>query len=100
MKPVLYFTHANGIPSASYRNYVAPVQCEFTVESIAMIGMNPQYPFIKDWRCLAAPALPDCQQRRPGVTGVSMGRSLAAIITPVAAYGGPELFSRLVVMST
>lgn len=98
MKPVLYFTHANGIPSASYRKFLDHFQDEYTVKSIPLIGMNPHYPITKDWRYLVDEVIDDIQQQAPGQKVVGVGHSFGGLITLMAAYRRPELFSRLVIM--
>ena len=43
-KPVIHFAHANGMPSAVYAPFFAPLAEFFTIEYIPMLGNTPDYP--------------------------------------------------------
>lgn len=98
MKQVLHFTHANGIPSASYRKFLNYFQDEYQVKAIPLIGMNPAYPITKDWRYLVNEVIQDIQQQSPDQKVIGLGHSFGGLITLMAAYQRPDLFSKLVIM--
>ncbi|ATO20819.1 alpha/beta hydrolase [Acinetobacter sp. LoGeW2-3] len=98
MKPALHFTHANGIPSATYRKFLDCFQDEYTVKSIPLIGMNPQYSITKDWRYLVEEVIADIEQQFSGQPVVGLGHSFGGLVTMMVAYKKPTLFSKLIIM--
>lgn len=98
MKPALHFTHANGIPSATYRKFLNGFQDEYTVKSIPLIGMNPDYPITTDWRYLVDEVIADIEQQFSGQPVIGLGHSFGGLVTMMAAYKKPALFSKLIIM--
>lgn len=98
MKPALHFTHANGIPSATYRKFLNGFQDEYTVKSIPLIGMNPDYPITADWRYLVDEVIADIEQQFSGKSVIGLGHSFGGLVTMMAAYKKSALFSKLIIM--
>ncbi len=68
MKQALHFTHANGIPSATYQKFLHLFQQDYEVKAIPLIGMNPQYPITRDWRYLVDEVIADIEQQFPAAS--------------------------------
>lgn len=100
-KPVIHFSHANGMPSAVYKPFFATLAEFFTIEYIAMLGTDPDYPVDNHWRSLTQQIIDSvertCQQH--GVTKViALGHSLGGMCTIQALYRAPKYFSQAVIM--
>lgn len=100
-KPVIHFAHANGMPSAVYKPFFATLAEFFTIEYIAMLGTDPDYPVDNHWRSLTQQIIDSvertCQQH--GVTKViALGHSLGGMCTIQALYRAPNYFSQAVIM--
>lgn len=96
-KPVIHFSHANGIPSACYRKMLNHLSDDFTIKTLPMIGMSPEFPVEDNWHALADEVAHSIrQQSSEPVIGV--GHSLGAVCTFMAAYKYPELFKGIVLM--
>lgn len=98
MKQALHFTHANGIPSATYRKFLDCFQQDYEVKAIPFIGMNPQYPITRDWPYLVDEVIADIEQQFPQQQVIGLGHSFGGLVTLMAAYRRPELFSKLIIM--
>ncbi|MEQ1070476.1 alpha/beta hydrolase [Acinetobacter lwoffii] len=98
MKQALHFTHANGIPSATYQKFLDCFQQDYEVKAIPFIGMNQQYPITRDWRYLVDEVIADIEQQFPQQQVIGLGHSFGGLVTLMAAYRRPELFSKLVIM--
>lgn len=98
MKPVIHFTHANGIPSASYQKFLQGFEDQYTVKSIPLIGMNPCYPITKDWRYLVDEVIADIELQSPQQQVIGLGHSFGGLLSLMAAYQKPTLFSKLIIL--
>ncbi|WP_347453903.1 alpha/beta hydrolase [Acinetobacter thermotolerans] len=98
MKHTLHFTHANGIPSATYHTFLNCFEDEYNVKSIPLIGMNPRYPITKDWRYLVDEVIADIEQQFPHQQVIGLGHSFGGLVTMMAAYKKPALFTKLIIM--
>ena len=98
MKQALHFTHANGIPAATYQKFLDCFQQDYEVKAIPFIGMNPQYPITRDWRYLVDEVIADIEQQFPQQQVIGLGHSFGGLVTLMAAYRRPELFSKLIIM--
>ncbi len=100
-KPVIHFAHANGMPSAVYAPFFAPLAEFFTIEYIPMLGNTPDYPVDNHWQSLTQQIIDSvkrtCEQH--GVSQlVGVGHSLGAMCTMQALYRAPEIFAQAVLM--
>ncbi|OTG82746.1 alpha/beta hydrolase [Acinetobacter sp. ANC 5054] len=98
MKTAIHFTHANGIPAESYQKFLSGLAVEFDVKAIPMIGMDERYPITKDWRYLVDQVIDDIEQQFPQQKVVGLGHSFGSLVTLMAAYKRPDLFSQLLIM--
>ncbi|MGE8559826.1 MAG: alpha/beta fold hydrolase [Acinetobacter sp.] len=97
-KTAIHFTHANGIPAQSYQKFFTYFKKEFDLKAIPMIGMNPQYPITHDWRYLVDQVIDDIEQQFSARKVIGLGHSFGSLVTLMAAYKRPDLFSQLVIM--
>ena len=97
-KPALHFTHANGIPSASYQKLFHLLSSDFNVKAIPMIGLDPQYPVKYRWEALVEQVISDIEQQFPAQKVIGLGHSFGSLLTLMAAYKKPQLFSQIIIM--
>ncbi|MFT5096374.1 MULTISPECIES: alpha/beta fold hydrolase [Psychrobacter] len=100
-KPVIHFAHANGMPSAVYEAFFAGLSEFFTIEYIAMLGTNPDYPVDDHWRSLTQQIIDSVKStcEKHGVAQVvAVGHSLGAMCTMQALYREPQHFAQAVLM--
>jgi pimeloyl-ACP methyl ester carboxylesterase len=100
-KPVIHFAHANGMPSVVYQPFFANIAEFFTIEYIAILGDNPDYPVDNHWRSLTQQIIDSvartCEQH--GVAQVvALGHSLGGMCTIQALYRAPQYFSQAVLL--
>lgn len=98
IKPALHFTHANGIPSASYQKLFHFLKKDFDVKAIPMIGLDPDYPVEYRWDALVEQVISDIEQQFPQQTVIGLGHSFGSLLTLMAAYKKPQLFSQVIIM--
>ncbi|WP_201615945.1 alpha/beta fold hydrolase [Psychrobacter urativorans] len=100
-KPVIHFAHANGMPSAVYEPFFEGLAEFFTIETIPMLGGNPDYPVDNHWRSLTQQILDSVERicKEHGVAQVvAVGHSLGAMCTIQVLYCNPERFSQAVLL--
>ncbi len=97
-KNAIHFTHANGIPSASYQKFFRSFEEEFDIKAIPVIGMSPEYPVTYTWTHLVDQVIADIEQQFPNQQVIGLGHSFGSLLTLMAAYKRPDLFSQLVIM--
>ncbi|MGL6033665.1 MAG: alpha/beta fold hydrolase, partial [Acinetobacter johnsonii] len=94
-KPALHFTHANGIPSGSYQKFFQFLNKDFDVKAIPMIGLDPHYPVEYRWEALVDQVISDIEQQFPRQQVIGLGHSFGSLLTLMAAYKKPQLFSQV-----
>ncbi|MCG2609823.1 alpha/beta hydrolase [Acinetobacter sp. SM34] len=97
-KNAIHFTHANGIPSATYQKFFNYFKADFNLKAIPMIGLNPQYPVTMSWQYLVEQVIADIEQQFPDQQVIGLGHSFGSLVTLMAAYKRPDLFSQLIIM--
>ena len=97
-KPALHFTHANGIPSGSYQKFFQFLNKDFDVKAIPMIGLDPRYPVEYRWEALVDQVISDIEQQFPRQQVIGLGHSFGSLLTLMAAYKKPQLFSQVIIM--
>lgn len=97
-KHAIHFTHANGIPSAAYQKFFNCFKADFDLKAIPMIGLNPQYPVTMSWQYLVEQVIADIEQQFPDQQVIGLGHSFGSLVTLMAAYKRPDLFSQLIIM--
>ena len=97
-KPIIHFSHANGIPVEAYRKFLNGFKDRYDIKTIDGIGVHPDYPITKDWRYLVQQLIDDVEQQSPSAPVIGMGHSFGSLVTLMAAYKRPDLFSQLIIM--
>jgi pimeloyl-ACP methyl ester carboxylesterase len=97
-KHAIHFTHANGIPSATYQKFFNCFKADFDLKAIPMIGLDPQYPVTMSWQYLVEQVIADIEQQFPDQQVIGLGHSFGSLVTLMAAYKRPDLFSQLIIM--
>ncbi len=97
-KQAMHFTHANGIPSASYQKFFHCLGPEFDLKAIPVIGLDPQYPVTLTWQYLVKQVIADIERQFPARQVIGLGHSFGSLLTLMAAYKRPDLFSQVVIM--
>lgn len=98
MTQPIHFTHANGIPSASYQKFFQAFGAGYNVKAIPLIGMNAEFPVTYRWTHLVDQVIQDIQRQFPNQQVIGLGHSFGSLLTLMCAYKRPELFSQLVMM--
>ncbi|MFC1824368.1 alpha/beta hydrolase, partial [Thermodesulfobacteriota bacterium] len=96
-KAILHFAHANGLPGGTYTKLVSYLQQHYSVIAVDKLGHTPEYPVTDNWPALLDELIEhiECRADEP-VIGV--GHSLGGILTFLAAYHRPELFSQIIIL--
>lgn len=96
-RKVIHFAHANGFPAGTYRKMLRLLEQQYAVVAIEKLGHNPDYPIDENWQGLVR-ELTDHIERRADRPVIGVGHSLGGIVTFIAAYRRPQLFSRVVML--
>lgn len=65
MTQAIHFTHANGIPSASYQKFFQAFEQNYHLKAIPLIGMNPEFPVTYQWTHLVDQVIQDIEKNFP-----------------------------------
>lgn len=98
MKPLIHFAHANGVPSRVYRAFFEALSDEYDVVYLPQIGTDPQYPISNHWTHLVTQVIDSIERQANGRPVIAMGHSLGGLLSFMAAYRRPELFSQLIML--
>lgn len=96
-KRIIHFAHANGFPAVAYSKLLHILEEEYVVIAIDKFGHNPMYPVDENWESLIT-ELSDYIGSNAGEPVIGVGHSLGAILTFMAAYHRPELFSEIIMI--
>lgn len=94
----IHFTHANGIPSASYQKFFSALGTEYSIKAIPVLGMSSKFPVTYTWKHLVNQVIQDIEQQFPQQPVIGLGHSFGSLVTLMAAYQRPDLFTQLVIM--
>ncbi|HLT04534.1 MAG TPA: alpha/beta hydrolase [Pseudomonas sp.] len=92
----LFFAHANGFPSETYRKLFALLEPDFHVHRLERHGHDPRYPVDANWNSLVAELIESLERLDGPVWGV--GHSLGGILHYHAALRRPELYRGVVML--
>lgn len=96
-KQILFFAHANGFPSASYRAMFEPLAAHYRIEAPEKLGHHPDYPVNDNWRNLSSELLSVLDQTTDEPV-IGVGHSLGAVVMFLAAHRRPEGFHAVVML--
>jgi len=96
-KPLLQFSHANGFPASCYQALLQPLQKQFDIHYIEMLGHDTRYPVTDNWAALVDELIASIEN--PGHQPViGLGHSLGAALTFFAAVKRPDLFKAIILL--
>lgn len=98
MKPVLHFAHANGIPSATYQKMLHALSDQYDVVTLPLIGTDPKFPVNNHWSNLVDQLIDSVEKQGRQRSVIALGHSLGALLSFMAAYKRPELFSMVIML--
>lgn len=98
MKPVIHFAHANGVPSKVYQKLFDQLKDEYDVIFVPVIGTDKRYPITHGWTHLVDQIIDSIVRQAKGRKVIGLGHSLGSVLTLMAAYRRPELFSQLIML--
>ncbi len=93
----IHFAHANGFPAGTYRKMLRLLDQQYAVMAIEKLGHDPDYPIDDNWQSLVR-ELTDHIERCAGGPVIGVGHSLGGIVTFMAAYRKPQLFSQVIML--
>lgn len=95
VKPVLVFAHANGVPSGSYKKYLAEFSGQYVLTPIPVLGLG-RWPVGENWSGLVDELEAFIEPLAKPVLG--MGHSMGAVVMFMLATRRPEWFSNVVML--
>lgn len=94
----IFFAHANGFPSGTYRKLFSALAPDYSVTHLEQHGHDPRFPVDDNWQNLVQELLAQLQALREPVWGV--GHSLGGILHYHAALQRPELYRGVVMLDS
>jgi pimeloyl-ACP methyl ester carboxylesterase len=98
MKPLIHFAHANGVPSKVYQKLFDQLKDQYDIIYLAEIGNDKRYPITHGWTHLVDQVIDNIVQQAQGRQVIGVGHSLGSVLTLMAAYRRPELFSQVIML--
>ncbi len=98
MPQPIFFAHANGFPSGTYRKLFAELAPAFHVAHLPQHGHDPRFPVSDNWPALIAELVHHLRQQPEPVWGV--GHSLGGLLHLYAALQHPELYRGVVMLDS
>ena len=97
-KPLIHFAHANGVPSQVYEKLFDQLKDEYDVIYVPLIGSDKRYPVTEHWPHLVQQIIDSIVQQAKGRKVIGLGHSLGSVLTLMASYQRPELFSQIIML--
>lgn len=98
MSRALFFAHANGFPSETYRKLFAALEPDYRVHRLEQHGHDPRFPVDDNWNNLVIELIESLERLEEPVWGV--GHSLGGILHFHAALRRPELYRGVVMLDS
>ncbi|WP_028238849.1 alpha/beta fold hydrolase [Stutzerimonas azotifigens] len=98
MSQTLFFAHANGFPSGTYRKLFEALAPDFRIECLDRHGHDPRFPVEDNWQRLVDELIHHLAGRAEPVIGV--GHSLGGVLHYHAALRRPELYRGVVMLDS
>ena len=98
MKPLIHFAHANGVPSKVYQKLFDDLKSDYDIIYVPEIGTDKRYPITHGWTYLVDQVIDSIVQQSKGRKVIGLGHSLGSVLTLMAAYRRPELFSQVIML--
>lgn len=97
-KPLIHFAHANGVPSQVYQKLFDQLKDDYDVVYVPLIGPDKRYPITEHWPHLVQQIIDSIVRQAQGRTVIGLGHSLGSVLTLMASYQRPELFSQVIML--
>ncbi len=97
-KPIIHFAHANGVPSKVYQKLFDLLADEYEIIYVPLIGPDKRYPISNHWPHLVDQIIDSIVQQARGRAVIGLGHSLGSVLTLMAAYKRPELFTQVIML--
>ncbi len=98
MPQPIFFAHANGFPSGTYRKLFAELAPDYAVIHLPVHGHDPRFPVSDNWPALIAELLHHLEQQAEPVWGV--GHSFGGLLHLYAALQRPQLYRGVVMLDS
>ncbi|MGE8552167.1 MAG: alpha/beta fold hydrolase, partial [Acinetobacter calcoaceticus] len=98
MKPVIHFAHANGVPSKVYQKLFDQLKGEYDIIYVPLIGPDKRYPVTNHWPSLVDQVIDSIVRQAKGRKVIGLGHSLGSVLTLMASFQRPELFSQVIML--
>lgn len=98
MQPTIFFSHANGFPSATYTKLFDALSPDYRVRHLDLHGHDPRFPVDDNWNNLVDELILHLEQSDDSVLGV--GHSLGGVLHYHAALRRPELYRGVVMLDS
>jgi pimeloyl-ACP methyl ester carboxylesterase len=98
MSQAIFFAHANGFPSATYRKLFAGLGADYRIHCLEQHAHDPRFPVGDNWEGLVDELLHHLQQLDEPVWGV--GHSLGGVLHYHAALRQPQRYRGLVLLDS
>lgn len=98
VKPVIHFAHANGVPSKVYQKLFDQLKDEYDVIYVPLIGPDKRYPITNHWPFLVDQVIDSIVRQAKGRKVIGLGHSLGSVLTLMASFRRPELFSQVIML--
>lgn len=95
-KPLVHFTHANGVPTASYKKLLRHLNAD--VITLPLIAHTPETPIEQEWDKLVDQLIESVRSQANGRPVIGVGHSLGGALHFMAAHKAPELYKGLILM--
>lgn len=97
-KPIIHFAHANGVPSKVYQKLFDALKDDYDIIYVPLIGPDKRYPITNHWPHLVEQIVDSIVQQAQGRKVIGLGHSLGSVLTLMACYQRPELFSQVIML--
>lgn len=98
-KPTIFFAHANGFPSQTYRKFFSYLESEFTIQAIENVGHDIAYPVQGNWEHLAL-EVEHYLEKNFSKPVIGVGHSLGGALHYITALKRPELYQEVVILDS
>lgn len=97
MKPFLHFSHANGLPTATYQLLLDHLSPFYRLSSLPVLGHDPTYPVTDNWSNLKQQLIHSIESNNDAPV-IGVGHSMGGALTLMAAQERPDLFRGVIML--
>ncbi|MBX9705521.1 MAG: alpha/beta hydrolase [Gammaproteobacteria bacterium] len=97
--PTIFFAHANGFPSQTYRKLFSFLKPDFEIDYINNVGHQAEYSAGDNWKQLALELERQLEQRGGGPV-IGVGHSLGGVLLLITALRKPALYQQIILLDS